>query len=504
MSSHGPQDGINKTSSNIFRHGEPEQPSLFEEGADRQSHGTREMSRDCHHVSRESHEKSRDRIHVIRDCYTSPRDTSRDRIEEAHKHIEMSRNHQNKISRQEISPRDSWNLSRGDHNSSPRDQVLREHQNRSRGRVSDDDEEERFVTPEQFQRWRIQEMKRERDGRQHALGTREKHVTEQQQHEHFTGNDHDLEMVSRSPKVFIVDDPKLLHQPHHPNNSNIDPHKGNSDSQHQHHYRDHRNHSPSLSWDHDNHDRSLQKIAPKISPTVSWADHATSMIPASRNGHSPSVSTAALEQATQYKHWHRYSVSPVETTRDLSKNRAVIARKDGRPKSKYYTDQQSAIDPNRRSLLDIKYEHNRAQDMSSSYQQQDASMKSNQHYHQQPQASFTLQQRLSEANTSGTSSRHSLPVGTLLEEKKLWCLTCDGEVTKRRCGHGNLVVQEREKEFPCPTCKRIFNNRSHLKRHNMIHSGEKPWACTYCEKRFNRKSHLNRHVLTHTGERPFK
>lgn len=103
------------------------------------------------------------------------------------------------------------------------------------------------------------------------------------------------------------------------------------------------------------------------------------------------------------------------------------------------------------------------------------------------------------------TSHHHAPPGTLLEVKKLWCLKCEGDVTKNPCGHtSDIVVQEREKEFPCPTCKKIFNNRSHLKRHNMIHSGEKPYSCTYCEKRFNRKSHLNRHLLTHTGEKPFK
>jgi len=95
--------------------------------------------------------------------------------------------------------------------------------------------------------------------------------------------------------------------------------------------------------------------------------------------------------------------------------------------------------------------------------------------------------------------------GTPLSHKKIWCLRCDADVTNNSCDHATeLVIQEREKEFPCPSCGRLFNNRSHLKRHHMIHSGEKPWPCTYCDKRFNRKSHLNRHLLTHTGEKPFK
>lgn len=215
---------------------------------------------------------------------------------------------------------------------------------------------------------------------------------------------------------------------------------------------------------------------------------------------------------TQYKHWHNYSIDKLahnnreshdnDIPSSLYKFKLDTPESIASIKSAGLNGSSEDLTNSSKSgkhFLELKFDHHQPQQ--------------HHHHHQYPAKSTCTSHHDNTTSTASNASvtttttprsHSSLPVGTPLEEKKIWCLACDCEVTKKLCGHSNLVVQEREKEFPCPTCHRIFNNRSHLKRHNMIHSGEKPWACTYCDKRFNRKSHLNRHVLTHTGERPFK
>ena len=341
--------------------------------------------------------------------------------------------------------------------------------------------------------------------------------------QHHRGRD---EEPTRSPKVFIVEDPKS-HQIHpqqsqslsYSRNNNIevilpgDEREAAPLQQHRHH----KQHSPSRDSSATSSLDCKSQNLHQYHHHQSWKDQSSMLLtptPSSKDRPSPSSTNA-------YKHWHHYSV----TTSEVSPNREVMTQKKEiipsnaptTPSKKIhynimqqqYPDTISTNSNIRKSLLELKFEHRLPP-----HHQDNKSVSHHAHHHHgsntNNKTSTTSYQRINETTTSSSttashsSRQHSLPVGTPLDEKKLWCLTCDGEVTKRLCGHDNLVVQEREKEFPCPTCKRIFNNRSHLKRHNMIHSGEKPWACTYCEKRFNRKSHLNRHVLTHTGERPFK
>lgn len=215
----------------------------------------------------------------------------------------------------------------------------------------------------------------------------------------------------------------------------------------------------------------------------------------------------ASDRSPQYKHWHHYSVdnpghnpgqnrnklNVIGTLDNLSTDKKSLASSLQRINdqssykskfSKYGFNDQLDLNVNDTTFLNLNFDQ--------------AFLKGS-----TVVVSTNLTKALTQKN--GISSVDgSMKKSDEGGKKLLYCVTCDKDVPNRSCGHTNILVQEREKEFPCPTCSRVFTNRSHLKRHNMIHSGEKPFACTYCEKRFNRKSHLSRHLLTHTGEKPFK
>lgn len=304
---------------------------------------------------------------------------------------------------------------------------------------------------------------------------------------------------SNHPKVFIMDDENTLRQPKHHNDSHSPMHVETSHRASPLPYHQHGSGVSSSSYqryelDSNKHHRHHMS-SPNATTSPSQKRHS-----GEGNHHH---SSSSERSSTHYKHWHHYSVdNPGHNSRSSSAlNRSDLRHDDelrnghtsssgyhSRDDSKYtykskftdYSNDQLDLNVNDTKFLELKFDN--------------GFLKSDGRSGPRKIVAPHLE----------NSGKSVMPPGTPLEHKKVWCLTCDGEVTKKPCGHSSLVVQEREKEFPCPTCHRIFNNRSHLKRHNMIHSGEKPWACTYCEKRFNRKSHLNRHLLTHTGERPFK
>ncbi|XP_002161738.1 zinc finger protein Xfin isoform X1 [Hydra vulgaris] len=195
---------------------------------------------------------------------------------------------------------------------------------------------------------------------------------------------------------------------------------------------------------------------------------------------------SGIKQENQpvYKHWHNYDSH--NYPRFIDKRN--VSQKPNEFKSK--ESNGSYLDINANKFLELKF---------------DSSAVNPDYTSKEQTKSTTVEPSHSQSSPSKRIvNEGKVPAGTPLAEHRKWCLTCDVEVTKKSCGHQNLITQTNVKEFPCPTCSRVFNNRSHLKRHNMIHSGEKPWPCSYCEKRFNRKSHLTRHLLTHTGEKPFK
>ncbi|XP_066923924.1 uncharacterized protein [Clytia hemisphaerica] len=307
----------------------------------------------------------------------------------------------------------------------------------------------------------------------------EPHVSQERRRQDHEPS-HETEQEHHPPKVFVVDENRPQTITHTTGSSPTPPagrHSASNGSKQEYSKQDFssRDYYESKSTrDHHQHHQNHHKHQGQ--PIKSWTEYE---FPSSTD-----------RPSNHYKHWHHYSVS--ESSRPSliqndSEHHSTYERNKNVPKNYY---ESMPADAGSNEFLELKFDqrhHPRG------YPDTSSTTKISQH---------KTYPRLFETTTS--SRPQPLPVGTPLEEKKIWCLTCDGEVTKKPCGHSSLVVQEREKEFPCPTCRRVFNNRSHLKRHNMIHSGEKPWACTYCDKRFNRKSHLNRHVLTHTGEKPFK
>lgn len=336
---------------------------------------------------------------------------------------------------------------------------------------------------------------------------------------------------NQPPKVFIMDDENTIHHSEHHNEIHLPVHVETSHHalESSHHSMEPSPHAPATSSCHHGNtagsgSTSSQSTRYELDSNKHHRHHMSSpKSPPLQHRHSGEgfhasnrySSSSSNERSTHYKHWHHYSVdNPGHNSgpggRNSTLHRTDLRRDDDhsstgyhhhlddtakyshpyKPKfTDYSKDHQLDLNVNDTKFLELKFDHGflKTESRGSS-----------------SISGGVLHKLVTSPSASEGSGKSLIPPGTPLEHKKVWCLTCDGEVTKKPCGHSNLVVQEREKEFPCPTCHRIFNNRSHLKRHNMIHSGEKPWACTYCEKRFNRKSHLNRHLLTHTGERPFK
>ena len=196
-------------------------------------------------------------------------------------------------------------------------------------------------------------------------------------------------------------------------------------------------------------------------------------------------STSKPENQPLYKHWHNYDSQ--NYPRFIEKSRHLVQKPAEFKSTKEISG--TYLDINANKFLELKF---------------DSSAVNPDYINKEPSKNLPVENNSQNSPSKRIVNEGKVAAGTPLAEHRKWCLTCDAEVTKKSCGHQNLITQTNVKEFPCPTCSRVFNNRSHLKRHNMIHSGEKPWPCSYCDKRFNRKSHLTRHLLTHTGEKPFK
>ena len=176
-------------------------------------------------------------------------------------------------------------------------------------------------------------------------------------HQHHRSRDEE----TKSPKVFIVEDPESHQiQPQQScSRSNIAvivPDDEMETSPLQQNYRHHKHHSPSR-------DSSSTLVQDRKSQNLhhhSWKDQSSMFLPPTPR---PSSTDRPSPSSTNYKHWHHYSV----TTSEVSPNREVMTQKKEvipitatTKKINHSMMQQypDLIAPNsRKSLLELKFEH---------------------------------------------------------------------------------------------------------------------------------------------------